>query len=112
MAKSQSPDLLRKVNGMAARRGTECTATTTELWSLAVAMTSAARTLLLHELLARERTFRTVLHVMRARHSLKLLVANHAVKNVEADFKAEQIVLELDRTGRLAVECGYLEFHL
>src|SRR5690606_27971162 len=98
--------------GMAARGRTECTATATELRSLAIAMASAARALLLHELLARARAFRPVLHVMRAGHGLELLVSNHAVQDIGTDFEAEHSVRDLDLTGRLAFESGYLEFHL
>src|SRR5690606_16422163 len=112
MLKRQGTDLLGQVDGMAARRRTESTATTTELRCLAIAMTSAARTLLLHELLARACAFRPVLHVMRAGHGLELLVTNHAVQDVWTNFETEDVVLEIDRTGGLTLECGYLEFHL
>src|SRR5690606_23387923 len=79
---------------------------------LAVAMTGAARTLLLDELLARAPDFRPVLHVMRAGHRLELLIADHAVQDVGAGLEAENIVLERDRTISLAVEGQNLQFHL
>src|SRR5690606_30352875 len=84
MLECQCADLLGKIDRVATRGRTECTATTTELRSLTVAVTSAARTLLLHELLARAHAFGAVLDVMRTSHSLKLLVAYHTVQDVGA----------------------------
>src|SRR5690606_1440072 len=112
MLESKSADLLGQVDCVATRGRTECTATTTELGSLAVAVTRAARTLLLQELLAGACAFRAVLDVVRTSHGLELLVADHAVQNVGTDFKTEDSVVQSDSAGRLTVESGYLEFHL
>ena len=59
MLESKRTNLLGQVDGMAARGRAECTTTTTELRSLAIAMTSAAALLLL-ELLAGANAFRTI----------------------------------------------------
>src|SRR5690606_8679605 len=99
----QGPHLLRQVDGVAARRGPEGPAAAAELRRLAVAVAGTARTLLLHELLARARAFRAVLDVGRAGHRLELLVAHPAVQDVLAHLEAEDLVLEGDRAAGLAV---------
>ena len=104
-------DLLGQLDRVAARGRTEGTAAAAELRRLAVAVTSAARTLLLDELLAGAGAFGAVLDVVRAGHRLELLVAHHAVKDVGTRLEAENVVIERDRAGGLAVEGSDLEFH-
>src|SRR6185312_1063825 len=107
----QSADLLGQVDRMAARGRTEGAAATAELRRTAAAMTSGTAALLLAPLLAGESDLGAVLHVMGAGHGLEALVAHHAMENVGPRLETENLVLEAQRAGVLAVERFDLNVH-
>ena len=104
MAQRQGANLLGQIMGMAAHDGAECASTTTELGDARRTVTGAAGALLLVHLLAGARDVRAVLHRVRASATLGKLIADHARNEILARLKAEDVVLELDRTGRRSVE--------
>src|SRR5688572_15787443 len=111
MAQRQGTHLLGHADLMAARLGTECLAAAAKLRRRLVAMAGAARALLLVHLLAGDRDLGPVLGMVRAGHALQRLPANHALQQVGARLEIENLVLELERSGRSRIECSDIGPH-
>ena len=92
MLERQRADLLGKIDGVAARLGTEGTTAAAELRSRRGAVTGDAAALLLAELLGGQAISPRCLTSWVPAMRLELLVAHHAVQDVGARLEAEHVV--------------------
>src|SRR5690606_3249281 len=104
-------DLLGQLMGVVAHDRTESLAAAAELRSRSRAVAGAAGALLLVDLLAGAVDLRAALGLVGPGAALGELVADHAGEQVGARLEAEHGLRQLDRTGRLALESGDIEFH-
>src|SRR5262249_27037059 len=104
-------DLLRQIDRVAAHHRTERTAATAKQVDARRAVAGTASTLLAVHLLAGAPDVGAVLHGMGAGAALGQLPHDAALDQIGTRLKAEDGVVQRDRSGRLAVERGDLELH-
>src|SRR5213082_620873 len=111
MPQSQCPDLLRQTGLVAARARAEGLTAADKDAGAARAVASAARALLIAELLAGTVHFAACLGLVRAGLPLVELPLDDAMENVRARIKAEDIVGEIDTAGILGFDGLNIGFH-
>ena len=111
LLQSERTDLLRQVMGVAPNDRSERLAAAAELRSGLGAVAGATSTLLGIGLLGRGGNLAAHLGLVGAGLTLGELPANHALQDVGARLKPENVIGKRDRAVRLAVEGGDLQVH-
>src|SRR5262245_34473527 len=111
MLERKRPHLLRQADGEAAGLRSERLAAAAEDRRFLAAVTRAARALLAIELGGRRVDLGAVLAVRGAGPVLTELVAHHALQDVGARLKTEDVVGQLHGAHLLGVESGDVGFH-
>src|SRR5436305_819602 len=107
---SERAHLFWQVMSVASRDRPERPATAPELGWLVVAVPGLPCALLLIDLLVRTIDFAAALGLVRARLTLRLLIANHALQDVGARLKRKKLVVEFDAPGGGRIEGHHICF--
>ncbi len=111
MLQTQLAEFLRQVVGVAARGRALVDTTLAEDRRVTVTVACAAGAFLAIDLLGGVRGFRPCFHFVRTSLRFVTLPANDAVQDVSAGLQAEQIFVQLDRTGVATVQFDHVKFH-